>query len=159
MRGRDAGHDPHELAGVCVDSFECATGNYCDPTVDGGLCTQLATQGAACNTKIRDPYAGTPAGGGLAPYADQMCSYLGSGQPALFCDLINNGPDAATCKPLLANGAMCGSTLNSGYYDDQACTPPALCGDDLLCGDNALYPYSNFCQLYAPQPQDAGGPG
>jgi hypothetical protein len=142
----------------CVDSFECAPGNYCDPTVDGGLCTKLAAQGAACNTKIQDPYAGTDAGGGLAPLADQMCSYLGSGNTGLFCDLITKGPNAATCQPLLANGAMCQSTVNSGYYDDQACTPPALCGDDTLCGDPALYPYPSFCAFYPP-PKDAGGPG
>jgi hypothetical protein len=139
----------------CVDSFECAPGNYCDPTVDGGLCTALATQGQPCNTKIRDPYAGTDAGGGIAPYADQMCSYLGSGQPALFCDLIRNGPNAATCQPLLANGTMCTSSVNSLYYDDQACTA-GLCGDDSLCGDPALWPYPSFCQFW---PQDAGGPG
>jgi hypothetical protein len=134
----------------CISSFECAPGNYCDPTVAGGMCTPLATQGQPCNTKISDPTLG------LNPLADQMCSYLSSGQPALFCDLINNGPDAATCQRLLANGASC-SNATTTYYDDQACTRPALCGDNLECGGTATYPYSNFCQFY--QVKDAGGPG
>jgi hypothetical protein len=126
----------------CIDSFECAPGNYCDPTVAGGTCTPLATQGQPCNTKINDP------GLGLNPLADQMCSYLSSGSPPLFCDLINNGPNAATCQPLLANGATCQNATDS-YYDDQACTAPGLCGDDLKCGEPTTYPYANFCQFYA----------
>jgi hypothetical protein len=134
----------------CIDSFECAPGNYCDPTVAGGTCTPLATQGQPCNTKINDPSLS------LNPVADQMCSYLSSGYPPLFCDLINNGPDAATCQPLLANGASCSNATNM-YYDDQACTPPALCGDNLQCGGTTTYPYANFCQFY--EIQDAGGPG
>jgi hypothetical protein len=138
--------------GGCIDSFECAPGNFCDPTVDGGLCSPLVGQGQPCNTKINDPNV---ANGGTPPLADQMCSYLSSGTPALFCDLIDNGPDAATCQPLLANGASCSNATN-GYYDDQACTPPALCGDNLQCGGTASYPYANFCQFYAPQPKDAG---
>lgn len=137
---------PSGLAG-CISSFECAPGNYCDPTVDGGMCTPLATQGQPCNTKISDPTLGDN------PLADEMCSYLSSGQPALFCDLINNGPDAATCQPLLSNGSSCSNAAN-GYYDDQACKPPALCGDNLRCGGTTSYPYPNFCQSY--RVQDAG---
>jgi hypothetical protein len=133
----------------CISSFECVPGNYCDPTVAGGLCTPLATQGQACNTKIADTNL-------LPPLADEMCSYLASGQPPLFCDLISNGPDAATCQPLLANGASCSNATNM-YYDDQACTPPALCGDNLKCGGATTYPYSDFCRYYGIQ--DAGGPG
>jgi hypothetical protein len=140
---------PSNSAG-CIDSFECAQGNYCDPTVAGGTCTPLATQGQPCNTKINDPTLTTN------PLADQMCSYLSSGSPPLFCDLIKNGPDAATCQPLLANGASCSNATNM-YYDDQACAPPALCGDNLQCGGTTTYPYSSFCQFY--QIKDAGGPG
>jgi hypothetical protein len=103
-----------------------------------------------CNTKINDPTLGAN------PLADQMCSYLSSGQPAMFCDLIRNGPDAATCQPLLANGATCSNATN-GYYDDQACTAPGLCGDNLQCAGTTTYPYSSFCQFYGPQ--DAGGGG
>lgn len=133
----------------CISSFECAPGNYCDPTVDGGLCTPLATQGQPCNTKINDP-------AGVNPLADEMCSYLSSGQPPLFCDMINSPPDAATCQPLLMNGATC-SNPTTGYYDDQACSRPALCGDNLQCNGTASYPYANFCEYY--RIQDAGGPG
>lgn len=134
----------------CISSFECAAGNYCDPTVVGGMCTPLATQGQPCNTKINDPTLS------LNPLADEMCSYLSSGQPPLFCDLIDSPPDAATCQPLLAKGASCDNAANM-YYDDQACTPPGLCGDNLQCGGTTSYPYPNFCQLYGPR--DAGGPG
>ncbi len=137
---------PSNTAG-CISSFECAPGNYCDPTTGGGTCTPLATQGQPCNTKINDP-------SGLNPLADEMCSYLSSGQPPLFCDMIDNAPDAATCQPLLASGASC-SNATTGYYDDQACAKPALCGDNLQCGGTATYPYANFCQFYL---RDAGGP-
>jgi hypothetical protein len=139
----------------CIDSFECVPGNYCDPTVDGGLCTPLAGANQPCNTKVQDPYVAT---GGIPPFADQMCSYLSTGQPALFCDLINNGADAATCQPRLANGAACSNATN-GYYDDQACTAPGLCGDNLQCAGTTTYPLLSFCQYYGPQPQDAGGGG
>ncbi len=130
----------------CISSFECAPGSYCDPT-GGGTCKALQTQGQPCNTVIT----------GVNPIPDQMCSYLGSGQPALFCDLINDAADAATCQPLLPSGATCQNASGS-YYDDQACQPSvALCGDNLQCGGSASYPYAEFCGLYAIT--DAGGGG
>lgn len=137
--------------GGCIDSYECAPSGYCDPTVDGGLCRPLQGQGQPCNTVIN---AATP---GQNPLADQMCSYLASSQSGLFCDLINNPPNAATCQPLLAAGASCvnGST---GYYDDQACVAnAALCGDNALCGGTASYPYTPFCANFIIT--DAGGGG
>ena len=133
--------------GGCISSFECAPNGFCDPTVDGGLCTALATQGQACNTKINSD---------VNPIPDEMCSYLGSSTPALFCDLISAGPDAATCQPLLAAGANC-VNATTGYYDDMACVPPAQCGDNSQCGGTASYPYPNFCTFYTIT--DAGGGG
>jgi hypothetical protein len=136
-------------AGGCISSFECAPGTFCDPTVDGGLCAPLATKGQPCNTKIAS---------NINPTADQMCSYLASGQPALFCDLINNGPTAATCQPLLGNGANCTNNVvtdqDSGYYlyyDDQACQAPGLCDNNSQCNGTAptTYPYSGWCTYYA----------
>lgn len=127
--------------GGCVSSFECAPSSYCDPTVDGGLCTPLATQGQPCNTVINTD---------IDPLPDQMCSYLASGSPAMFCDLINNQPDAATCQPVLANGALCQNNT-TGYYDDQACPASGpMCGDNGLCGGTSTYPViSGFCTAYA----------
>lgn len=131
----------------CLASIECVPGAYCDPTNDGGTCTALATQGQACDTKINSTLPVIP---------DQMCDYLGSGtgSPPLFCDLIDNGPDAATCQPQLAANANC-CNGTTGYYDDMACAPPSLCGDDCQCGGTTSYPYQPFCQLY--KIADAGG--
>jgi hypothetical protein len=85
-----------------------------------------------------------------------MCSYLGSGSPPLFCDLINHAADAATCQPLLAAGQNCVNAVN-GYYDDQACvTSAALCGDNSQCGGTASYPYPTQCGKWI---SDAGGGG
>lgn len=140
-------------AGGCVSSFECAPSSYCDPTVDGGLCRPLAKQGEPCNTVIASSTT-------TAPVPDQMCSYLASGQPPLFCDLIDN-PDAATyatCQPVLAAGASCqtGPANPNYYYDDQACPAAGpLCGDDGKCGDQATEPViSGFCGFFTIQ--DAG---
>lgn len=133
----------------CVSSWECAPNSYCDPTNDGGTCTALATQGQPCNTVIN---AGSPP---LNPEPDQMCSYLGSQQPALFCDMINNSFDAATCQPLLATGAPCINAAGT-YYDDQACPVNGpSCGTANTCGSPQSAPYF-FCGLY---PADAGGGG
>lgn len=138
--------------GGCASSWECAANTFCDPTVDGGLCRPLATQGEPCDTLIN-----TGTGVQENPIPDEMCSYLGSGAPALFCDLINNGGNAPTCQPLVASGGNC-INATTGYYDDQACvTSAALCGDNSQCGGTASYPYPSFCTNYAIT--DAGGGG
>ena len=142
--------------GGCITSFECAPNSYCDPSVDGGLCTALATQGQACNTKITTPDQ-NGLGAELAPIPDQMCSYLASNSQGLFCDVINNGPDAGKCQPLLADGVNC-MNPTTFYYDDQACAS-GLCGDDNKCGHLATYPFNlTFCSIYQVIP-DAGGGG
>ncbi|MGH7295925.1 MAG: hypothetical protein ACRELB_13370 [Polyangiaceae bacterium] len=132
----------------CVSSFECANGAYCS-TNDGGVgsCVALATQGQPCNTVISSL---------IDPRADYMCSYLGSSSNGMFCDLINNPANSATCQPLLANGINC--VAASGYYDDQACpSSGALCGDNSQCGGSASYPYPGNCTPYLIT--DAGGGG
>jgi hypothetical protein len=134
----------------CSSSWECAPNSYCQPSTDGGLfhCQPLAAVGQPCNTDIHSD---------VVPLSDQMCSYLGSGQPALFCDLIDEAADAATCQPVLANGANC-FNVTTGYYDDQACpaaTP--LCGDNSQCGGTASYPYPAQCAEFVVK--DAGGGG
>ena len=136
----------------CTSSFECAAGAYCDPS-GSGTCKPLATQGQPCNTVISSL---------VDPRADQMCSYLGSSSNGLYCDLIHNAADAATCQPLLANGANCVNQATSGpasgYYDDQACPASgALCGDNSLCGGSASYPYPANCTPFLIT--DAGGGG
>jgi hypothetical protein len=123
----------------CLSSFECAPGAYCDPTTAGGTCTALATLGQPCDTKINSTTPVIP---------DQMCSYLGSANTGLFCDIIDNGPDAGTCQHQLAAGANCANAV-TGYYDDLACAPPSLCSDNNICGGTTSYPYPFFCNLYA----------
>ena len=130
----------------CYSSWECSPGMYCD-NLDGGVsnapnaplgtCLPLKTQGQPCNS-------------------DQMCSYLGSSQPASYCDLIDF-PDAgsATCQALLATGANCISS-DGTVIDDMACQA-LLCGDNGTCGTQLLAPYPVFCNAWAIT--DAGGGG
>jgi hypothetical protein len=129
----------------CLNSFECASGTYCAAPGDGGVgvCTPLATQDQPCDTAINSPDDTIP---------DYMCSYLGSGNTGLYCDLIDPQGSAkyATCQPLLStSGASCVNGT-SGYEDDQACSAAsggALCGD-LGCGTTASYPYPGFCSIF-----------
>jgi hypothetical protein len=118
----------------CTSSWECVNAAFCDRTIDGGVCSALVGQGQSCRS-------------------DEMCNYVGSAKPPLFCNVID-APDAGggTCKPLLANGAACQDT--NGYYYDQSCASQ-LCGNDGQCGTNVTIPSQTFCNAYARQ--DAGG--
>nr|UXE44895.1 hypothetical protein Hi04_10k_c3883_00004 [uncultured bacterium] len=136
-------------SGGCLSSFECAPNNFCDPTVDGGFCTSVHTNGQPCNDKLTGYNV-----------ANQECSYLGSTQSGLFCDIVNNGAGGygapATCKPTLVNGANCVNTTTFDYTD-LGCTS-LLCGDDSKCGDTATYPViAGTCSFY--KIKDAGGGG
>jgi hypothetical protein len=136
-------------SGGCKSSYECAPNNFCDPTVDGGFCTSVHTNGQPCNDKLTGYNV-----------ANQECSYLGSTQSGLFCDIVNNGTGGygapATCKPTLANGTNCVNTTTFDYTD-LACTS-LLCGDDSKCGDTATYPViAGTCSFY--KIKDAGGGG
>jgi len=118
----------------CESSWECTPGNFCDTTVDGGLCSPLVPQGHPCNAN--------------AP-RNEMCSYLGSDNTGLYCTYAEQ-PDAATCQPLLSNGTGC------SLSNTQECTSQ-ICGADTKCGDNLSAPVPAFCAHYAIQ--DAGGGG
>jgi hypothetical protein len=130
---------------ACLSSWQCAPGSFCDH-VDGGgpygTCAALVGQGQPCGVGLR--VGGNP---------DQMCSYLGSDQPALYCNLIN--PDAgSTCQPLLANGATCTDTTGQDFFD-MACSA-GLCGDNGTCGATTALPFPFFCNSFI---ADAGGGG
>lgn len=134
---------------ACQSSFECADGGFCDVPTDGGpgACTPLATQGQPCNTAIMST---------LNPIPDEMCSYLGSSNTGLFCDLLD-APTAGTygtCQPLRANGVSCVNPTQT-YYDDQACTS-GQCSDSFFCGGPTSYPYPAACQALI---LDAGAGG
>ncbi len=132
----------------CVSSYECAPNNFCDPTVDGGQCELLKTSGQACNDKLKG-----------YTVANQECSYLGSTQSGLFCDVVNNDGGyggAATCKPTLSNTTSCCNATTSDYTD-LACTS-LLCGDNCQCGSTTTYPViADSCNFY--KIKDAGGGG
>lgn len=135
----------------CATSFECSSGTYCAPAADGGIgtCTALATQGQPCDTAIAST---------LNPIPDFMCSYQGSSNTGLFCNIIANSANMGTCQPLLtANASDCGGDTPGAYFDDQACAAASggpLCGD-LGCGTTASYPYPGWCQALIASP-DAG---
>ena len=103
----------------CGSSWECAPGAFCDSTMDGGLCTALVAQGAACGNKAPN---------------DEMCAYLSTHTPSLYCDFINH-PDGggATCVPTQADPAGCVDP--NGFSYDFSCTSE-LCGDNNTCGSS-----------------------
>lgn len=127
--------------GGCVSSFECAPNSFCDPSVDGGLCTSVRAKGQPCNDILKG-YS----------VADEECSYLGSTQSGMFCDIIDNdgGYGApGTCQQSLPNGSNC---WNQGTidYSDLSCTS-LLCGTSTgTCGTTATYPViAGTCDFYA----------
>lgn len=147
---------PNEAPG-CVSSFECAPGNYCSAATDGGrgACVPLHTAGQSCDVG---------ADGGLLntenTVPDYMCSYLGTSNTGLYCDLIDpvGSANYATCQPLINTTQGNCYNATTSYYDDQACGQPSggpLCGDN-GCGTNANYPYAPFCTEFL---LDAGGGG
>ncbi len=81
----------------CASSYECSPGNYCtvesavELTTGLGTCAALVGSGAACTT-------------------DNQCSYLGNGNPALYCDTATTH----TCVARLVAGSACGTGGQKG---------------------------------------------
>jgi hypothetical protein len=71
--------------GPCQDPIECPQTDYCNRPGDGGtgVCTALVGDGGGCSDNTQ-------------------CSYLGYGEPELYCNTVTG-----TCLPQLANGADC----------------------------------------------------
>jgi hypothetical protein len=118
--------------GACADAIECPPSDFCQLPGDGdaGTCTPLAGDGGTC-TSTRE------------------CSYLGNGNPALYCNAVTG-----SCLPQLPNGADC-----TGYSEcqSQECTGPTpppsrTCDGMYVFSDNMIL--GGNCMLYA---LDAGG--
>jgi hypothetical protein len=110
----------------CQDSFECASGAYCD----AATCTALAGNGGSCT-------------------GDEMCSYVGTKQPALYCNLYppdGGSVSAGTCAAPQSDGtsSFCG---NAAQSSDFACIN-RLCGDNSTCASSAGNPATNACAVY-----------
>jgi hypothetical protein len=96
----DAGASGDAAVLGCASSFECATG-YCSveypstPAADAGLgtCAALVGDGGACGNLPSE----------LERTKQDQCSYLGNGQPELYCASSN------TCAPRIATGSQCTS--------------------------------------------------
>jgi hypothetical protein len=126
--------------GPCRSSWECASGAYCAATTDGGTaCAALVGPGGSCSSSTND-------------LSDTACSYLGTGTPAYYCNLINPGDAGPTCQPLLADGTSCASS-DLSYSDPLACQS-STCGDNFKCGSSVTLVNGTFCSYY--QVLDAG---
>jgi hypothetical protein len=79
-------------AGPCNSSLECKPGGYCRVVGDAstGTCAALQTQGQPC----------------VDTTSSTDCTYLGNGNPALYCAPgVDGGP--ATCQPALPLNGTC----------------------------------------------------
>jgi hypothetical protein len=116
---------------ACNQSVECATGLFCNPTGSGaftGTCTALKTAGQPCGVFTGESVEKNAVRG------EEACSYRGSGTPALHCDSLDDvggytDPATWTCKPTVANGQLCNSSVwcTSGICDPDTflCTSPS----------------------------------
>jgi hypothetical protein len=109
----------------CFSSFECANG-YCNTTTN--TCVALAGIGGTCTS-------------------DDQCSYIGTLQPRLYCNLFpadGGSPTTGTCAAVQADGTtnLC---KNQNVIDDLACTSQ-LCSDSTsACGGPKTNPTDFFC--------------
>ncbi|MDP9001926.1 MAG: hypothetical protein M3O46_17635, partial [Myxococcota bacterium] len=83
---------------------------------------------------------------------DEMCSQVGTYQPALWCNRLAGGA-SGTCAAPLADTTTC-YNAGAGFYSDYGCSS-LMCGD-LGCGGTTMYPTAGFCANW---PADAGGGG
>ena len=110
----------------CNQSVECAAGLFCNPTGSGaftGTCAPLKAAGQPCGL-----FTGQNVGKNSSK-AEEVCSYRGSGSPALRCnslDAVGNYTDPSLwmCEPVVANGELCNSTVwcSAGICDPDTFT-------------------------------------
>ncbi len=101
---------------ACASSYECAPGAFCtteypgDPDANIGTCQALVADGGTCTS-------------------DNQCSYLGNGQPSLYC-----GP-SSTCIPRLSAGTTCSG---NGACASNVCVSPS-------CASGLVFASSGTC--------------
>jgi hypothetical protein len=97
-------------AGPCINSGECLPGQYCllgDAST--GTCAPLQGQGQPCTDTVRS----------------SDCTYLGNGDPALYCA---QGDAGATCQPAQPLDAGC---KYNAQCESQTCKAP-YCASSLV---------------------------
>lgn len=126
---------------ACAQSVECANGLFCNPTAPAtafnGLCAPLKTDGQNCGVFT----GSTPENDSIK--VEEACSYRGGGTPALRCDSLDvtgqlyTDRTTWTCKPAVANGKPCNSTVwcASGICDPDTflCTSPVQYFNRFAC--------------------------
>ncbi len=116
----------------CQSSFECVSGAYCNAA---GTCSALVTQGGTCTL-------------------DEQCTYVGTLQPELACDLYpsdGGSPTTGTCQPPKASGAS-SKCFNANTISDLMCSS-RLCDDTVSsCGNTATNPWPPICANYVIPP-------
>jgi hypothetical protein len=123
-------------AGGCTSSVECATGAYCNVSTGpdagdaGGTCAPLLPSGSPCNN----------------PTSEQ-CTYLGNGQPPLYCNIVG---DSSVGQCTGAKGVDAGCMTNAECLS-------GLCGGNCLTETVFSDPgvMGGFCDSFTIK--DAGG--
>jgi hypothetical protein len=110
----------------CISPFECVSGAFCN----GGTCTALTASGGTCAR-------------------DWECSYVGTKQPAAYCNVYPSDggtPATGTCASPQADGTS-SFCANANLFSDFACAN-RLCGDNGTCASTAANPATNACGAY-----------
>lgn len=128
----------------CYLTGECAPGNFCNKSVDGGVgdgglaqgkCEAIRAVGAACGDFTTDP--------ALAQHA---CSNKFSGNPSRYCEYYDTVNDNVlpqnqwTCKDARPNGQLC---LNNSWCASGLCDPTTN-----LCTTPVQYFPQTFCDAF-----------
>lgn len=111
------------VGGACTSSYECApSAEYCSAGDGGtGACANLVPSGGPCQT-------------------NSDCSYLGNGNPPLYCDSATH-----TCVPRLVNGtacslnAMCQSNICFYTGNAQQCVDSVAFSDPMKANGKCEY--------------------
>jgi hypothetical protein len=114
----------------CVDSLECASGEFCEQSADGGanVCTALVGVGGPCSDTTRST----------------DCSYLGHGTPALFCGPNGDAGDAGNSCQTVA--PLSGSCKTNPQCSPNTCGSASTCVNAVVFSDPGVTP--GTCAFY-----------
>jgi hypothetical protein len=114
------------LGGTCTGLATCAAGTFCDGITM--LCMPLLPAGSPCTDDLSCAAGLVCLVSGTAPTAPQVCAAppaegapcsIQDGYCALTTDFCD--PATSTCKPRLAVGSDCDTTITDGCVNDAAC--------------------------------------